>query len=553
MIHIRDSSHSRARLLRVKPPSTLTLTVKAGLAFGVAAGGIALALPPAQAGTCSSQTGGSNNQLIWTGNASKPYACGYTASTGNKSISAWATQSWTSSTAKGYSKNYNCQSQSGGVTVTYIYSDSAGTGLGSSITYTAFNGSTGGRHWTGAVLWTTSGANGNQYNHSCSGYQIYANLMYIATASMTGPSSITPGSQATFSVTVKNPDGGPAPTGTVALFKQVGSSPSPAGKNCDGSATSGVDPAIGQGTLSNGVATIKTPTTLPAGSYTLYAAYTGTPVTSSGLPSYCLTPPQAGLTGAQTASVPLTVGSTTASLSSAPATQTANVTVNATRGALAASKAKNPRLTVRNSSTTAPKDITARCKAAQVPVQFSVGSEKQITDRAVTLVDRGISVETAALPDGTVVDVQLVCRPKSAKMMKIGRMAYGSATSDIITTAKRNATVLAGLGDDVVTLNKRGSAFGGPGADMMAVNAPGSASGGPGADTLVSDVKKGLVLLNGGPGRDQFVGSDWGTTLINAKDGRGGDLVVCTSQQTYVMSDTGDTLRGSCQKPSARK
>ena len=533
--------------MQVKPPSSLITALRASLVFGVAAGGMAIALPPAQAGTCSSQTGGSNNQLIWTGSSSKPYACGYTASTGNKSINAWATQSWTSSTAKGYSKNYNCQSQSGGVTVTYIYSDSAGTGLGSSITYTAFNGSTGGRHWTGAVLWTTSGANSNQYNHSCSGYQIYANLMYIATASMTGPSSITPGSQGTFSVTVKNPDGGPAPTGTVALFKQVGSSPSPAGKNCDGSATAGVDPAIGQGTLSNGVATIKTPTTLPAGSYTLYAAYTGTPVTSSGLPSYCLTPPQAGLTGAQTASLPLTVGTATASsLTSAAAT-------DETGSALAAAGGKDPQLVVQDSSTTAPKSITARCKPAQVPVQFSVGSDKQISDKSVALVGRGISVDTSSLPDGTTVDVQLVCRPKAAKVMKIGRMAYGSAKSDIITTAKKNATVLAGLGDDVVTLNKRGSAFGGPGADMMAVNAPGSASGGPGSDTLVSEVKKGLVLLNGGLGRDQFVGSNSGTTLINAKDGKGGDIVVCTSKNTYVMSDRGDTLRGSCKKPSARK
>jgi hypothetical protein len=76
---------------------------------------------------------------------------------------------------EGYVKKFNCQSQSGGVTVTYIYSDAGGTGLGSSITYTAFNSEDGKRHWTGAVLWNTSSADSNQYNHSCRGYQVYAN------------------------------------------------------------------------------------------------------------------------------------------------------------------------------------------------------------------------------------------------------------------------------------------------------------------------------------------------------------------------------------------
>lgn len=511
-----------------------TLVVRSGIVIALGVAATAFAVPPAHAGTCSSKTGGSNNQLIYTGSATNPYTCGYVASNGNNSIGAWTPETWTSSTAKGYTKRYNCQKQSGGVTVSYVY---AGSDLGSSITYSAYNSEDGTRHWTGAVLWGTAGIASAQYNHGCSGYTIYANLMYIAKASLAGPSTTATGTQASYTVTVTHPDGGPAPSGSVALFKQVGASPNPAGKYCDGTPNAGVDPAIGNATLSNGTATVKTPVNLADGTYTLYAAYVGTPVTSSGLPSFCMTPPQAGLTGAQSNAVSLTVGS------SGGASGSALTAVTRAGG--------DPQLVVRDVSVTAPEPLTVRCAPGQVPVQSQISSDDMvITPQATSTVKRGVRVATQSLPVGTAVDGQVVCRPAKAKPTTVGTIAYGSAKADSLRVKGAKGLAFGGLAADRLVVSG-GAAYGGPGADRILIKGAGAGSGGPGADTLAA-VRQGLSLLNGGTGPDRFYGSPRGTTLINARDGRGGDVVTCRSPRTFVKADRGDILSGSCKSPSAR-
>ncbi|MCX6461702.1 MAG: hypothetical protein NTZ03_15510 [Actinobacteria bacterium] len=254
---------------------------------------IGLAAPASAGGTCSSKTGGSSNKLMWTGST---YTCAYVAASGNLSIGQGRTHTWTSSTAKGYVKRYKCHGQTGGVTVTSVYTNAANTGVGSSITYTAFNGSSGNRHWNAAVLWNTSQKGSvadDQFIHNCStDYSIAVNSSYISKLTMSGPSSIAVGQQASYKVTVTAPDGGGTPMGVVALFRQYSNTaPSPVKKNCSGEVVSGKDVAVGSMPLSNGSAIVKTPTSLPAGTYKMYASYAGTPVTSQGLPAYCLTPP----------------------------------------------------------------------------------------------------------------------------------------------------------------------------------------------------------------------------------------------------------------------
>lgn len=511
------------------------------------AGAIAI-VPSAQAGTCSSKTGGSSNTLIWTGSG---YTCAYVASNGNNKIGAWATESWTSSTAKGFEKRYNCQKQSGGVTVTYIYTNSGGTNIGSSITYTAFNGEDGSRHWTGAVLWNTPDAgkaSSSQYNSSCDGYTVYSNLVYISKATMTGPTNISPNTKASYSVTVTNPDGGTSPVGSVVLFQQKGSSQSPAGKNCDGTANGGTDPAVASAALSSGTATLTTPTLATSGTYKYYAAYSGTPTTSSGLPSYCLTPPQSGLTGSTTSTATLTVGSTPSSLSKA---KKPSVVADLLAPRVTSTAVRDPQLTVLDLSTEAPDPLTVRCPVGQAPLQNSVGSPtKVLQPDTINGVRGGVRVDTAPLPEGTEVNAQLVCRPLTAKAMRVGLMAYGSIRADHFTARKAEATLLGGLrADRLRLLAEKGRAYGGPGPDRIDVRyAGGAASGGPGADLMVAD--KGRSLLNGGTGPDRLVGGT-GTTLINAQDQAGDDVVVCNGTRNYVKADPGDKLVGACNKASA--
>lgn len=274
------------------------------------AGGLATAAP-AFAGACS-ETGGDNNRLMWTGSS---YTCAYVASSGNKSIGIGSTQHWSSSTAKGYTKKYNCDGQSGGVTVTNIYTNAANTGVGSSITYTALNTSSGSRHWNAAVLWATAGVNSAQYVHSCStNYSIAANLSYIAKiATAEGNQTIKTGGKVTYTVTVTAPDGGGTPQGSVALFQQAkGSTRDQLKKDCALNVISGTDVAIASATLSNGKATLTTngqTKTTPAwapGTYYVYAVYTGWPIASNGAPAYCIAPPGgSGLTGALQSNSPI--------------------------------------------------------------------------------------------------------------------------------------------------------------------------------------------------------------------------------------------------------
>lgn len=508
-------------------------------------------VPAAQAGTCSSKTGGSSDTLIWTGST---YTCAYVASNGNNKIGAWATESWTSSTAKGFEKRYNCQKQSGGVTVTYIYTNSAGTGVGSSITYTAFNGEDGSRHWTGAVLWNTpeaGKASSGQYKSSCDGYTVYSNLVYISKATLSGPTSISPNTKASYTVTVTNPDGGPSPVGTVVLFQQKGSSPSPAGKNCDGTANGGTDPAVASAALSSGKATLTTPSLPTSGTYKYYAAYSGTPTTSSGLPSYCLTPPQSGLTGAQSPTATLTVtGDATPVPITATASEAATFAPARTGSSVGSAATRDPRLQVLDLATRAPEPLTIRCPVGHSPLQNTIGSPtKVLALNSIGSVSRGVEVNTNSLPDGTEVNAQLVCRPTKAPSMTVGLMAYGSAKADRFTSARAKSTLLGGLrGDRLTLLGAKGRAFGGPGPDVIDIHRSGAGSGGPGADRMVAGT--GRTLLNGGTGPDRLVGST-GTTLINAQDQSGRDVVVCNGSRNYVKSDPGDRLVGPCNKASA--
>lgn len=527
------------------------------LALGLLASGMTAA--PAVAGTCSSQTGGNSNTLIWTGTT---YTCAYVAGSGNKSIGMWDTQTWTSSTAFGYSKKYTCDGQSGGVSVSYIYTDSAGTNLGSSLTYTAFNGSSGSRHWNAAVLWQTASAGSaasDQYIANCgTNYSIGANLSLISNVSMSGPTQANVGSPTQFTVTVTAPDGGGTPTGTVAILKQAvnGVTNTPT-KNCSGQSTNtspNQDTGVAEGTLTNGSATLTVPP-LASGAHNLYAVYMGSPTTSSGLPAFCLAPPQSGLTpafqsGWNTLSVGSSVGSSQSqSVQSLGVNDFGAFSLPTARGDV---EAPNPRVRVVNRSAVSPAPLTASCPKGKTETQVSLSSPTHVVSElglhrnakgAVTLNQNGI-------PEGTELNLQLLCRPDKARALFIdGKIAYGSAGADSFSTVKRGSVLFAGFGNDRLTVSHRRTlAIGGPGKDRIVLRSANSAgTGGPGRDHITAEVAGSLIV--GGAGRDVLVGSR-GKTSINALDGRGGDTVICRSARNKVLADPGDKLTGPCRRVS---
>lgn|GEM_PF-1149566 len=519
--------------------------------------GLVAAAPPANAGICTNKTGGSSNALMWTGST---YTCAYVAASGNKSIGMWDTQTWTSSTALGYSRAFDCDGQSGGVSISQIYTDSAGTNIGSSLTYTAFNGSSGSRHWNAAALWQTASGGSvadDQYVANCGdNYSIATNTSYISALTMTGPTSVATGSAAHFTATVTAPDGGASPTGTVALFKQATPGVSnPPTKDCADQSTNSSpnqDTPIAEATLSNGVATLSTPL-LPSGSYSLYAVYLGSPMTSQNLPAYCMAPPQFGLTPAiQTGQSPLTVGSSGSSSSLSIASSTAHTAVStagrvSTRGDTRAKR--NPRLKVVNRVFTTPATVSVKCPAGRKATQVTASSPDLVVPSATLRAKENgeFHISKADVPVGTRINVQLLCRPKSAEAMFVGkRIAYGSAHADNFTTRKAGSVLFAGYGADSMSVKHRKAvAEGGPGKDRIVLASPNSAgNGGPGNDWIKAS-STGKVLLIGGNGSDTLIGGR-GRTLINAIDGKPDDTIICR-KPNIVLADQGDQIRGNCK------
>ena len=514
----------------------------AALVTPLAIVGVGAGADMAWAGTCSSKTGGSSNTLIYTGSG---YTCAYVASNGNNSIGMWATESFTSSTAKGFEKRYHCDHQTGGVTITYIYTDSAGTGIGSSITFTAFNGEDGKRHWTGAVLWNTpdgGSAASDQFNHSCSGYTVQSNLMYISKASLSGPSSAPVGTPVPLTLQVTAPDGGGTPSGTVALFRQIGDRQSPMGKRCDGSSNGGVDPMITATALSSSAtATLTLPAQAEDTTVNVYASYLGRPVTSSNLPSYCLAPPQSGLTGALSNSLSITIGA------GAPTTATPVEVVPA------ALKATVPLAAARSAASTfvsvveqrGTGDLSVRCSRTEAVQSFFAGSATR-TFGPARLGKRGdgVGVTLRGSPDHSAI-LQVTCRPISASAVVEGRIGRGSVGPDRLATLAGNGIISGGLGDDRLIARHSGTLLdGGFDADTLIVQADGGgAYGGFGNDRL--EARGEGSILNGGPGIDRF-SSGSKVTLINARDGRPGDIIVCGSSLTRVRADRGDVVYGPC-------
>lgn len=521
------------------------LAVLAGAGGLLAAALVAVDAPAAVAGACSSETGGSSDWVMWTGSG---YTCAYQSKSDKKKIGAFNTQTWTHSTALGYTKREQKKKNTGGVDISYIY---YGSDLGSSTTYTAFNTEDGSRHWGAAVIWNTaSGGKVSDSQYKGDGYEFDTNRFHVSKISVSGPSTTAPGTPASYSVKVTDPDGGATPTGTIALMLQPGSKPSPTTKDCNGKVTKqGNDTGLAQGSLSGGTGTLNTPA-LAAGTYTMYAVYAGS-LNSKGLGIYCEKPPHDGLTGAQSSSWTLTVADAAPAearrltLSSPAQTVTPGLerAIAPRAGRLPLSVVDHEFETGKNGA--AP--VRMACPAGWVPLQVNVSSPSRVLpDKILSRDGSKRGIRPGVVPAGTHIDVQVVCRPAAAGPRTLGKTVLGSAGDDRLVTRGPGSTVLAGRGDDSVRVTTRGStAFGFTGADRIVVSSTrGAAHGGPGADLLTAR-RPGAVLLVGGAGPDRFHGAD-GRTLINARDGAGHDRIHCHSSKNVVLADDGDRIVGPC-------
>lgn len=521
---------------------------------------------PAQAGECAKQTGGKNDYVMWTGSK---FTCGYVANGGKKKIGSWKTQTWTSSTALGYTKKDHRWKHTGGVTITYIYYPSD---LGSSITFSAWNGQTSSRHWGASVIWhVTKVGSVSSSQYKGKNYEYQANRFNVSAIAVNGPTTGAAGTPVPYDVTVTDPDGKTAPAGGVLLFRQVGDKPKPPTTTCGGTSTlgePGVDEPVGQAAVVNGKATVHSSPKLPATTHTLYAVFSGSQ--SKDLPLYCAGPPNVGLTAAQSKAWKLTVLPPAATRAARPqAAPLSRPLLSTTRNLVSAAEdsetpgfdasplpiewrqgtapiaVADQRLTVGRDGSSPRRAL--RCPSGYATLQVNAASATaELPEGALEDRSGRVGIRKGAVPAGTTVDVQRVCRPRTARVVARDNVLLGTARADRLTTRKAGTTVLGGAGRDTIRVTTAGStAFGFTGDDRIVLTTSrGAADGGPGNDRIEARTG-GAVLINGGPGRDTLIGAR-GKTLINAVDGRGGDRVICRSSQNRVRADAGDTLVGPC-------
>jgi hypothetical protein len=513
-------------------------------AAGLAAGMIALSAPAVMAqSTCQKKTGGSSSSLAYTGknsgNSSNGYTCAYQASKGKSKLKPWATKSWTSSTAQGYTKMKDCtKKDSSSISLSQAYWDSALTG--SSWTQTATNWDVSkSHHWGPGVLWGTDNVQSSQYSTSSCNWGDFATNLFWQTSLTLAMDSYDKFGTPTFTITV-TPDANAPAQGQAGVFLQAGDAPDPSS-----------DEAIAGGTLDNGSVTAAAKRPFTSGDYTFYAAYGGSGADQDPkVQPYQLTPPQRGWLPGESASIVATItpGTSSTTSVSAVASPVSNLIETATDEKLP--------MSVVNNSTEYPEMPQATCESGERPIHVEGFSpKKNIGNEHVRWTENGATLKVKGMKDGNKLSLQVVCRPAADKPTGLGQLRLGTVRADDLTQKKAGPTY-AGPGKDEATVKaKQGSAYGALGRDRIYLKAANTtADGGPGADMIKSTTKPknadgkkaGRALLVGGPGPDTMI-SGKGPDRVNAYDGEPNDTVECRGSKTRVLADKGDTVMGNCK------
>lgn len=493
------------------------LVASLALVGGTLVGGGLLSTAPAQASTCSDKTGGSNDRLIKADNTETDadgWNCAYVYDFSVK-IGAFMPGYQYHTTAMGYQKTYECHNQTGGVSIDTVYIDGGGVAP-SSQEWWAYNTQDGSRHWRGAVLMMTRKSSkdpaAGQYTKGCVDNTIPFNAIYAVSASMTASAtSVAAGSVVTLTIRLTGPDG-PTPTGVkVGVARMSGTSPDPK-----------TDPVVAGGVVTDG--TLVTPMQVAPGSYSYYPVFAGSDWTT-------MKPPSTGWTPAQGKALVITgtTSSPTAPASRAAATPRANPELDEI--AVVSARGKGP--------------LVAECPEGYALQLASVSSRTRAYGPADLTRDHNRVLVDA---DGAPSNLQLTCRQSWLEMRIFGTRGYGSTKADVMTTRAARSAFTAGFGNDrLASRHARAYLDGGGGSDDVRLTSSGVGSGSFGADRLHAEGDGALLI--GGLGRDTF-STGAGRVYVNARDGRGDDVVTCGSSRTKVLADPGDVLNGPCSVTS---
>jgi hypothetical protein len=489
---------------------------------------------PAHASSCNT-----NAQWMAT-SAPKGYTCGDYDHSGSQSIGAGKTHTYTATTS-GQSINgnymfslYYCYYRS--TTAITVAQASAFNSMSATATNWLTPSNT--RHWAAGILWamSTPSVNKGQYSSGCSSSgTISNNLLYNSTINA---SQVTPtlyaGVPATFTLQATPTTG----VGQALLCVNQASDQPTMPKYT--TACGSVSGYVGLGepvSLTGGV-----------GTFTFTPSAVGTFQLTSALKQGTNAMPVQGPVFTVNVVAPPTqpTPTPTATATTSPTTTAAALASKLTRIETDRSNAV-PGLNIHvvEASGAMPGSIVANCPTGSSLIHADTVTNGK-DDVPLNMTATGASIGRNSAIDGQNVTLQAVCRESSARPIVKGLLGYGSTQADTLSTTGKRGHVFGGLGNDTLSVTQEGGlAFGGLGNDSITVSVKdGVAVGGPGNDVLRAK-GSGRIMLEGGPGNDTFFGGS-GNTYINARDGKGGDVITCTSSKNIVIADAGDKISGPC-------
>jgi hypothetical protein len=193
--------------------------------------------------------------------------------------------------------------------------------------------------------------------------------------------------------------------------------------------------------------------------------------------------------------------------------------------------------------------LAASCPKGFILMDASLLSPVPV--RSATMIDSaqsGIKVSGVSAMAGKTLKTQILCRKASLPKTVKGGHYWGTPRNDILEEQKDALHYLGGPGNDTITASVNGAHVqGGLGNDIIKISGKDSVGiGGRGDDklTAVGDTR---MRLEGGAGKDKLFG-DIGISILDARDGRGGDQVTCSGTKNIALVDKGDIVKGVCEK-----
>ena len=193
--------------------------------------------------------------------------------------------------------------------------------------------------------------------------------------------------------------------------------------------------------------------------------------------------------------------------------------------------------------------LAASCPKGFILMDASLRSPVPVI--SATMIDSaqsGIKVSGISAMAGKTLKTQILCRKASLPKTVKGGHYWGTPRNDILKEQKDALHYYGGPGNDTITASINGAHVqGGLGNDIIKISGKDSVGIGGRGDDKLTAVGDARMRLEGGAGKDKLFG-DIGVSILDARDGHGGDQVTCSGTKNIALVDKGDIVKGACER-----